>query len=540
MTHLAVQHGSVASPEDLHGHGKLYFAPVGRQAIFVRSLAEYYANKFGIEIFILPEVKLAPSACVPSRNQCIAEEVVGAMANANPEIARNPESVMIALTDEDIFPKELGWDFTYSLHSARMGVVSTRRMDPAFWGHRPDNAVRLAATKQMLTKYIALQYFHLPESLDPTSDLFSPLTPDGGPDDIYESDLHPEASVNGRVGTVFPCLFFSYSYKTHEVKVGQPLVSDCQYNNFVSTSDEENFDTNLAWGVLKQRSMDLQLNSTPAIQLKRGYDSVYNPPTAFTFGWGANHSYDSYLSSDGVATLSYTHINYEDGDFSFLGRTDPGRGFSPGAVYESHDSESYGAQLKWVTDHYKLDYRDGSWSTFLPCDSTHMFCYWTGYQDANGNLLRFDRGPNRELRQITASDKQGIDFQLDDRRRTIKAKATDGSQVSYEYDAAGNLARVHRADGQETLYEYDPAHHMTSMSVIRRAGAKPEVVLTNKYDSRGWLITQTFTGIGTFQIEYVTAAGDYSSHVKVTTPAGDVLRINIGRNRYVARSQHVQ
>jgi YD repeat-containing protein len=129
---------------------------------------------------------------------------------------------------------------------------------------------------------------------------------------------------------------------------------------------------------------------------------------------------------------------------------------------------------------------------------------------------------------------------LDDRRRTIKAKATDGSQVSYEYDAAGNLARVHRADGQETLYEYDPAHHMTSMSVIRRAGAQPEVVLTNKYDSRGWLITQTFTGIGTFQIEYVTAVGDYSSHVKVTTPAGDVLKISIGRDRYVARSQHMQ
>jgi len=68
---------------------------------------------------------------VPERNQCIAEEVIGAMASAYSDIARNPESVMIALTDEDIFPKELGWNFTYSLHSARLGVVSTRRMDPA-------------------------------------------------------------------------------------------------------------------------------------------------------------------------------------------------------------------------------------------------------------------------------------------------------------------------------------------------------------------------------------------------------------------------
>jgi len=540
MTHLAVQHGNVASPEDLHGHGKLYFVPVGRQAIFVRSLAEYYANKFGIQIYILPEVKLAPSACVPQRRQCMAEEVMAAMANAYSDIARNPESVMIALTDEDIFPKEAGWEFTYSYHSSRIGVVSTRRMDPAFWGGRPDNDLRLASTKQMLTKYIALQYFHLPESLDPTSDLFSPLTPNAGPDDIYESDLHPEASVNGRLGTPFPCLFFTYSYKTHEVSVGQPLLSDCQYQNFVGTSDEENFDTNLGWGLFMQRSMDLQLKSTPLIELRRGYNANYAPTLNLAFGWGANHSYNSWLSSDGVATLSYTHINYEDGDFSFLGRTDPGRGFSPGAVYESHESQSYGAQLKWATDHYRLDYRDGSWSTFFPCDAIHMFCYWTGFQDANGNLLSFDRGPHRELRQLTASDNQGITFQLDDHQRTIKAEATDGSHVSYDYDAAGCLARVHRVDGQQALYEYDSAHHMTSMSVIRRPGAAPELVLTNKYDSRGRVIMQTLNGIGSFQLEYVGTVGDYSSYVKVTTPSGDVLKIRIGRDRYVARSQHVQ
>ena len=88
-TQYAVEHGRVANPEELHGHGKLYFVPVGRQAIFVRSLAEYYANKFGIQIYILPEVKLAPSACVPERHQCIAEEVIGAMTSAYSDIARN-------------------------------------------------------------------------------------------------------------------------------------------------------------------------------------------------------------------------------------------------------------------------------------------------------------------------------------------------------------------------------------------------------------------------------------------------------------------
>src|ERR1044071_519301 len=296
---FTVEHGRVANPDDLHGHGKLYFVPVGRQAIFVRSLADYYAQKFGIQIYLLPEVKLGPAACVPERNQCIADEVIAAMETAYPEIARNPESVMIALTDEDIFPPRLGWDFTYSLHSARIGVVSTRRMDPAFWGDPPDNALRLANTKQMLTKYVAMQYFHLPDSLDPTSVMFSPLSPNGGSDNIYESDLHSEASANGRRGKPFPCLFFTYSYKTHEVKAEESVLTDCQYENFVGTPDEENFDTNLGWGTLTQRTMDLRLNSAPAIEFKRGYMSAYNRPLPFAMGWGTNYSYNSWLSSDG-------------------------------------------------------------------------------------------------------------------------------------------------------------------------------------------------------------------------------------------------
>ncbi|HEV7673256.1 MAG TPA: hypothetical protein VGQ12_01870 [Candidatus Angelobacter sp.] len=539
-TRYAVEHGRVANPEELHGHGKLYFVPVGRQAIFVRSLAEYYAQKFGTEIYILPLVKLAPSACVPERNQCIAEEVVGAMANAYPDIARNPESVMIALTDEDLFPKATGWDFTYSQHSDRIGVVSTRRMDPSFWGRRPDNAARLASTKQMLTKYIALQYFHLPESFDPTSILFSPLTPSDGPDDIYESDLHSEASANGSRGSSFPCLFFTYSHKTHEVKIGQPLVSDCEHENFAGTSDEENFDTNLGWGLLEQRSIDLRLNSTPVIEFKRGYNSSYNTAMPFSLGRSTNHSYNSWLSSDGGAALTYMHINHEDGNFNFLNRAPAGRGFDPSAVYLSQDYVMYGAQLKWARDHYKLEYRDGSWATFLPCDPIHIFCYWTGYQDGQGNSLRFDRGPNRELRQLTASDNQGITFQLDEQHRTTKAEATDGGQVSYEYDSAGCLDRVHRIDGQETLYEYDPGHRMTSMSVISSPGAAQETILKNEYDSRGRVITQTLKGVGSFHIEYASSAERYSSRVKVTTPAGDVLDISIGSNSYVARSQHVQ
>lgn len=506
----------------------------------MRSLAEYYANKFGIQIYILPEVKLGPAACVPVRNQCIAEEIIGAMTSAYSDIARNPESVMIAITDEDIFPKELGWEFTYSLHSARMGVVSTRRMDPAFWGDRPDNALRLASTKQMLTKYIAMQYFHLPESFDPTSILFSPLTPNGGSDDIYESDLNADASANGLRGMPYPCLHFTYSYTGHEIQTEQPVLSECKYVNAPAVTDEETFETNLGGGHMAQRSMDIQLNSTPPIELRRGYNSGYTIQNTYAFGWNSNHSYNPGLTSDGVAALTFIEIMREDGTTDTLARNPPGRGFDPAAVYESDQYTTYGARLMWDRDHYKLRYRDGAESTFLACVTPNSHCYWSGYVDVRGNSLKFDRGPNQELRQLTASDNHGISFQSDDHQRTIEATATDGSKVAYEYDAAGCLARVHRADGQETLYEYDPAHHMTLMSVISSPGAAPEAVLRNEYDSRGRVITQTLKGVGSFHIEYVATNGTYNSHVKVTTPLGDVLDIRTGTNVYVARSQHVR
>src|SRR5437879_8158297 len=57
-TEVAVVHGGVVRPEELEGHGHLYFVSIGRQAIPVDSLADYYRKKFNIEITVLPEVPL--------------------------------------------------------------------------------------------------------------------------------------------------------------------------------------------------------------------------------------------------------------------------------------------------------------------------------------------------------------------------------------------------------------------------------------------------------------------------------------------------
>jgi hypothetical protein len=262
----AVVHGEVLRPEELEAHGKLYFVPMGRQVVQVESLAAYYRDKFKIEVTVLPEVAIDSAAYDSPRSQYIAEEMILEMKRAQPNIARAAESIIIILTDEDIYPRSLGWKFTYSFHTGyKFAVVSSHRNDPAFWdSSKPhDAAEQLAGMKQMLTKYIAMLYFHLPHSFDPTSIMYQPLTPNGGSDNLYESDLHSEESANGFRGSGWPCLFYSYSHRTGAMRRLSPFVEECGHLPVPASPQEEIFETLLSSGEFFQFALDFQLDSAP-------------------------------------------------------------------------------------------------------------------------------------------------------------------------------------------------------------------------------------------------------------------------------------
>lgn len=536
---LPVEHGAAVRPDDLTGHGQLYFVPVGRQTFSAQSLADYYAHKFAIHVTVLPAVAVRSSDCVPERRQCFAEELMADMTAAYPEIAQNPASVMIALTDEDIRPREEGWEFTYSWHSARIGIVSSWRMNPSSWGGRRNDAIALASTRQMLTKYIAMQYFHLPDSLDPSSVMFTPLTPNGGPDDLHESDLHPEASVNGRRGTPYACLYFTYSYESDTITPDNPVLSDCRYGSPASDVAHETFQTNLGVGYLIQRAMDFQMDSKPAIVFRRAYSSGYSRPLQLGLGWNTGHSFNTYIGSDGYNAQTHINLFHEDGTVEYFARLDHSRGFDPNYAFQTSDHAIYGARLTWAGNHYKLTYRDGSVSTFLPCTSDGVLCLWTGHQDADGNSLLMDRTPDRELPTVTASDNQAISFHYNKNRQVTDAEATNGQRVSYDYADDGCLASVHRTDGTVALYEYDQNHRMTSFSV-KRGNASPKRILTNEYDDRGRITRQTLADVGTFSIEYLAERNGYASELRITDPAGQIFDISSGQTDYIVRTTPIK
>jgi len=179
--------------------------------------------------------------------------------------------------------------------------------------------------------------------------------------------------------------------------------------------------------------------------------------------------------------------------------------------------------MNWDSDHFKLVLRDGSWFTYLPCADGR--CFWIGYEDANKNALHFERDAHLALRRLTASDRQGIQFQPDTQARISEARDTRANRITYEYNTAGCLERVHHADGQVEVYGYDSRHHMTSISVSSRSSEALHTLLTNEYDSMDRVVGQTLADGSIYRIDYFATIKDRVARVRVTEPSGHVLEL---------------
>ncbi|HEX7285707.1 MAG TPA: DUF6531 domain-containing protein [Candidatus Angelobacter sp.] len=537
---VAVVHGSVVTPEELKPRGRLYFVPMGRQAIPAQALADYYQKKFNIKVGILPAMTMS-EAYSPARAQYAVERLLSGLRQAYPQIAKDPEAVLIGLTDEDIFRESFpDDDFTYSYHGGyRFGVVSTRRLNPALWGQQPNAEFRDASTRQMVTKYVAFMYLHVPLSRDPTSLMRQPLIPDGGSDDLYESDVHSEYSANGLDGAGWPCISHVYSHKTHRLTALSSIPTDCSLTPPPASLDEEVFRVELGSGRFVAHSMDLSLPSTPPIDYRRAYISGYRKRRAL--GWSTDVSFNKALTSDGAAALTYIDIVREDGSRDHLERASPGRGFAPSVVFEGREEmdDGYGARMTWDRDHFVIKYPDGSSATYLPCGDYQ--CFLTGYQDAAGHSLKIDRGPNRELLRVNSQDNKGLVFQPDDQRRIVQASDSSGNRILYEYDTMGRLVRVRRGQGRVTVYEYDSNNNMTRVSIIDTPGGEPHTLVTNEYDPAGHLISEALSDGSKYAISYQKFSNGHVSRLTVKDESsGRTLQFALTDDNYRAWASPVR
>lgn len=523
-----------AKPSELHGEGEVYFVPIGKQAVAPESLVQHYKSKFNLTIHLLPPLPLTAKAFDRERRQYIAEELVEQMKRAYPDIANDFKNVMIGLTHEDIYVRDLTpreFNYTYRREN-HFGIVSTRRMDNAFWGDPPQPGLTESRARQMITKDIAVLYYKLPLSVDSQSVLFRTIDPDGRPDDIWESDIHPEDSDSGLNGFEF-CVAFAYSYQTGKIAVF-PDGRECEFPDEHDT-DLEVFRVKPKYADLSIYKTDFSIPGRPAIVFQR----VHRPlaKTSGAFGVGTSHSYDRFLSTDDVAVMNEADLIYPNGGNIHFTRTSPGRGSMLGMTFVGEDEggDYHLARLRKESDHFSLKLLNGESYDYLPCDQkTNCHNYEMGHKDAEGNELRYTRDAGQFLTAIAGRD-ASLNLSYDPKSRVRQIQDQAGHYVSYEYDDTGHLRKVTNDDGTATTYEYSNNGHSLNVFVAGH-GHPPTTIFSAEFDDASRILKAILPDQGAYTWQYEFSGKEVKS-VLMTSPDGEKLDIEYDDDSYVAHSE---
>jgi predicted Zn-dependent protease len=166
----------------LEGSGRLLFVPVdGYSSERARQIAEHFRQQFGVRIRVEPELTTGADAYDARRDQMNAGALLTALETKYPE--GSPRTVVVGLTDADMYIPESNWRYAFSYRRAnRLAIVSSARMDRGCLGLLPASDERqLARMRKMVGKNIGVMYYRLPLNRDPRSLLYAYV---GGPQEL--------------------------------------------------------------------------------------------------------------------------------------------------------------------------------------------------------------------------------------------------------------------------------------------------------------------------------------------------------------------
>jgi predicted Zn-dependent protease len=140
----------------------------------MEELVEYYKEKFGIEIKVLPALRIIPTDIDESRQQLIAENLITSMLRAYPEYAGNSSAILIGITAYDIYPRQYGWRFVFGWREGQRNaaVASAARLGLHYYGEPPGEATPLKRLRKVITKDLGILLFEKSPSKNPRSVLY--------------------------------------------------------------------------------------------------------------------------------------------------------------------------------------------------------------------------------------------------------------------------------------------------------------------------------------------------------------------------------
>jgi hypothetical protein len=98
------ERAKAAALKDLEGRGTVYIVPLGEaQDVLSSDLLSFYRSKYNLQLHVLKPAPLPDWTKDEIRKQLIAEELVEAMKRANPQLAGDPNAILIGITNQDMY-----------------------------------------------------------------------------------------------------------------------------------------------------------------------------------------------------------------------------------------------------------------------------------------------------------------------------------------------------------------------------------------------------------------------------------------------------
>jgi predicted Zn-dependent protease len=150
----------------------------------VDAIVAHYRSEYGLAIHVAKPISLPTG--FERATQLEESRLHKYMLDAYPKLAGDKNVTLIGILPVDIYLRGQQWEWGFGRLRGepgtgggidyRQAIVSTWRMDPRNLGERPDTELRNQRVIKLLSKYIAMAYYNLPLTNDPTSVTYNNIT----------------------------------------------------------------------------------------------------------------------------------------------------------------------------------------------------------------------------------------------------------------------------------------------------------------------------------------------------------------------------
>jgi YD repeat-containing protein len=531
---------------------RVYLIPLGNvEDLGLSELPLYYREKFGLVVELLAPVALDDKVRDFETGRLIAEEFEELMKRRLPRLFSDESAVLIGVTNEDMYIRELGPSSMYNFFvvRGRFGVVSSYLLRPRRAPLQEQLELVRTRVRKLISRNVGIMAFQLARISDPTSVLairigpasnidlvvesFEGLGPRAVVDEYrrarnetsYEPKLLPETTKQELVKAAsrYPCLLMKKKPAVGSSPGGfDVLLDECVPKSFLNI-DVDEIEIDLRSGRVMSRKTDFFIAGKFSVAATRCYGRWDLSPRAF--GGNTSLSWDMYPL---VKDHPYTELDLFlcDGSMIHYDRISEGSGYAD-ALYEHRltGSSFDKSQIAWTSNGWNLRTRDAMNMLFPATQNARRGVdgAMLEFSSSNGQRVGIQRDRRRNLKRIIAPDQSSINFEYDSRYRIIKSFDDTGKIIKYGYDTGGRLIEV-RGPGLTQRFDYIEG----DMTSVYENGHR----LVEFHYQLGRLQSVLLADGRTYKIDYDRDPKDKTILLRtyLTLPGGNVRRFELKPN----------